>query len=53
MNVCLALGSFQKAFKHSPNGFMGSVFSQLLLVHLLLKNGGVRESVDVSTSKDL
>lgn len=53
MNVCLALGSFQKALKHSQGGFMGSALSQHLLVQLFLKNVGVWESVDVSTGKDL
>lgn len=53
MNVCIALGSFQEALKHSQGGFTGSVISQHLLVQLFLKNVGVWESMDVITCKDL
>lgn len=48
MNVCLALGSFQKALKYSQGGFTRCAFSQHL-VQLFLKNVGVWEGVYVST----
>lgn len=50
MNVCVALGSFQKELKNSQGGFTGFAFSQHL-VQLFLKNVRGWESVNVSTTR--